>query len=142
MARFFKHRHKPGPSKNEVKVQRAQDAARRARSAGRLQDRFPEVEHLRVLLELLSPQGSPLGREVREYGPEDVVDFAVPCPGRCGSTGSFDLATKIGAVITALETSSESSGVCQEPLYAGSPDPCGTKLVCRVEASYAPRPVE
>ncbi|MBI4425050.1 MAG: hypothetical protein HY554_15060 [Elusimicrobia bacterium] len=143
MARFFKKRRpKGGPSKNEEKVTRSREAAARERSMSRLADRFPQVERLSVQLDLVSPQNHPLAeRQTRVFRPEDACDFSVPCPGRCGH-GSFDLAAKLESVVETRQPLSESSGTCQEPLYAGSPDVCGVRLNCRIEVAYAPEPAK
>lgn len=139
MAFYGKRRRAPGPSKNEQKVQRAEEEARRARSIGSIAQRFPEVQRLAVKLQFLSPQGQVLAEEVRELRPADPVNLSAPCPGRCG-VGKFDLAAKIESVVTARQNLAEASGVCQEPLYAGSPDSCGCKLNCRIEVTYLPAP--
>ena len=137
MARYFKKRRPVGPSKNEEKLQRSREAEARERSLGRLADTFPQVTRLSVQLELLSPQNAPLSeRETRVFNPDDKCDFSVPCPGRCGQ-GSFNLAAKLQAVVEAHEPASQSSGTCQEPLYAGSPDVCGVRLNCQIEVRYA-----
>ena len=140
MARYFKKRRPVGPSKNEEKIQRLRQAEERERSVARLVDQFPTVTRLSVQLDLLSPQQHPLAeRETRVYKPEDRCDFSVPCPGRCGQ-GTFNVAAKVAAIVEARETVSESSGICQEPLYAGSTEVCGVRLVCRVEAAYKEEP--
>lgn len=126
-----------GPNKNEQKVMHREAAERKARSAGSLAERFPGVERLTVVLEFKSPQDSLLGSESRVFRGSDALVLEAPCPGRCG-VGSFDLAAKIEQVVTARETASQASGICQKPLYAGSPDVCGCRLSCRIEASYAP----
>lgn len=140
MAGYFKRRARAGPSKNDKKVRRGQDAANRSRLAGVLSQRYSSLERLSVELQFLSPQKQVLDRKTLVFGPSDVCDFSVPCPGRCG-VGSFDLAAKIKAVIEAREAISESSGTCQQPLYAGSPNVCGLELKCRIEARFAPLPV-
>lgn len=138
MAQFFKRRAKPGINKNDQKVQRGKEAAGRSRAAGSLGYRYPSVEKLSVFLDFITPQNQSLAQQVRVFKPSDACDFSVPCPGRCGC-GSYDLAAKIKTVVEAQEKVSESSGVCQEPLYSGSPDICGLKLQCKIEASYLPQ---
>lgn len=138
MAQFFKRRAKPGPSKNEQKVERSREAARTASRAGVLGQRFPSVERLSVELAFSTPEGHALDNQKRAYRATDPCDFSVPCLGRCGG-GTFDLAAKIEAVVTARERLSESNGTCQQSLYAGSPDVCGCRLSCRIEVSYLPQ---
>ncbi|MCX5787494.1 MAG: hypothetical protein NTX64_03130 [Elusimicrobia bacterium] len=136
MARYFKKRRIVGPSKNEEKLRRAADAEARERSVTRLSDQFPTVARLTVQLDLLSPQNHPLAEhQTRVFKPEDRADFSVPCPGRCGQ-GTFNLAAKVQSVVEARQPVSEGTGICQEPLFAGSADVCGVKLVCRIEAAY------
>ena len=140
MAGFPRRRRGPqGPNKNEQKVQQREAAERRVRSAGSLADRFPSVERLSISLEFRGPQDSVLGSENRVFRGADIVELAAPCPGLCG-VGNFDLAAKIEQVVIAREPASQASGVCQERLYAGSPDVCGCRLACRIEISYKPEP--
>lgn len=141
MAQFFKKRRGPqGPNKNEQKVRRGQEASDRARRNGVLSQNLPSVERLCVQLDFLGAQNQPIDQQSRVFGPTDVCDFSVSCPGRCG-TGAFDLAAKIQAVVEARQTLSESSGLCKVPLFAGSPDACGLQLKCRIEVRYFPEPV-
>ena len=142
MAQFFKKRRGPqGPNKNEQKVRRGQDAADHARRTGALSQHHPSVERLCVQLNFLGAQNQPIDQQTRVFGPSDICDFSVPCPGRCG-TGAFDLAAKIQAVVETRQALSESSGLCKVPLFAGSPDACGLQLKCRVEVRYFPQAVE
>jgi hypothetical protein len=140
MAQFFKRRAKPGINKNDQKVQRGKEAVGRGRAAGSLGYRYPLVERLSVTLDFITPQNQSVDQQTRVFGPLDGCEFSVPCPGRCGC-GSYDLAAKIKAVIDAGEKASESSGICKEPLYSGSPDICGLKLQCKIEIRYLPQPV-
>lgn len=134
MAGYFKKRRGPsGPSKNELKARRSRDSG----PGDTLGGLFPTVRQLTIRLEFTTPEGHPFGSSSRALGPADPCDLSVPCPGRCG-TGSFNLATKVGAVVEAKELLSESSGTCQEPLYAGAASVCGLQLRCRLEAAYLP----
>lgn len=139
MSPFFRRRSRSGPNKNEQKVLRGKEAANRTRLAGLLGQRYPSVERLSVQLDFISPQGHSIDHQTRIFWPSDTCDFSVPCPGRC-SGGSYDLAAKIRPVVEGRETLSESSGLCQEPLYGGSPDTCGFRLKCRIEVRYLPQP--
>lgn len=141
MAGFHKKRRIVGPSKNELKLQRGEAEERRARSAGTIAQRFPQVERLTITLSFLSPQSAPLGDEKRVFKTSDAPDFSAPCPGRCGG-GKFDLEGKVSAVLDARQPVAEATGVCQQPLYAGSPDVCGARLQCKIEATYLPEPKE
>jgi hypothetical protein len=136
MAGFFKKRSAaPGPNKNEAKVMRGRESAAQARSTASLASRFPNVSRLSIHLEFVSNHGALLGDETRSFGAQDGCKFVAPCPGQCG-VGSFDLNAKIEAVLGSHQSKAEASGTCQEPLYAGSPDLCGTILKCRIDASY------
>lgn len=137
MAFYGKRRKPAGPSKNEQKLQRAEAEARRVRSAGSLADHFPQVERLIVSLQFLSPQGQVLSEEKRVFLPAEAYNISAPCPGRCG-VGNFDLEAKVSNLVETRQPGAEASGVCQEPLYAGSPDVCGTKLQCKIEVVYLP----
>ncbi|MFA6318057.1 MAG: hypothetical protein WC943_11610 [Elusimicrobiota bacterium] len=134
---YFKKRRNAGPSKNELKVARASEVERRARMGGTLGARFPMVLRLSIRLAITGPQGQLFSEETRSFGPADKCGFEVSCPGRCGG-GRFDLDTKLAAVLNARETASESSGVCQNPIYAGASEVCGCRLACKIEASYKP----
>ncbi len=136
MARFFKKRRADaGPSKNELKARRGRDTGGPSLAA-----RYPSVQKLEVRLEFLGAQAQVLEQESRAFGPGDECRFTAACPGRCGA-GRFDLAAKIDAVVAARQTASESRGLCQEPLYAGSPENCGCELRCSIQAEYIPEPV-
>lgn len=132
MARFFKKRARPaGPNKNEQKVLRHQEGSR----GGSLAQAYPDVVSLRIGLQFIGPQQQVIDTQERRFGPEDRCDLSVPCPGRCGG-GAFDLAAKIAGLIETRQGLSESGGVCQQPLYAGSAEACGLRLQCRIEISY------
>lgn len=142
MPGYFKKRRRPraGPNKNEEKVLRRKELEGRERAAGTLQERYPSVERLSIQLVFLSPQHQTLEQDTRVFGQSDPCDFQVSCPGRCG-VGSFNLEAKINKVVTDRQTTSESSGKCQEPLYGGSSDLCGCELRCKMEIDYLPDPV-
>lgn len=131
-----KRRHKPGPSKNEMKVWRGREAERQVRSAGTLRERFPWVQKLTVQLDFFTPQQLLLEKESRMFGPPDPCLFSAPCPGRCGGRGSFDLAAKVQAVVESRQPQGTGAGVCRELLYPGSAEICGFRLQCRIDALY------
>lgn len=132
---YRKKRRVVGPSKNEERVERSRREEALTRSSNSLGARFPDVRSLVVKLSFFGAQGQSFGDETRKFGPEDPCLFAVPCPGRCG-VGSFDLAAKIAAVLTNHEPASQGSGVCQEPLAAGSAAKCECRLDCAIEVVY------
>lgn len=139
MAAFYKKRRNTGPSKNDLKVQRNMESARLSRSGDTIGRRFPTVQRVSIRLEIMGPQGQLLSEETRVFSPADRCGFEVQCPGRCGG-GRFDLEAKLAAVLNSRETASESSGVCQNPIYAGSSEVCGCRLSCKIEAAFKPEP--
>jgi hypothetical protein len=137
MAFYGKRRKPAGPSKNEQKVQRNEAEARR--HSGNMSQRFPQVERLTISLQFLTPQGQILEEQKRVFKGSDAPDFSAPCPGRCGG-GKFNLDAKVAGVVEARQPAAEATGLCQEPLYANSPDSCGARLQCKIEVSYLPEP--
>jgi hypothetical protein len=138
MPPFFKKRRRgnAGPNKNEKKVRRAQDATRLGDSLGLIQDAFPQVQSLTLQLEFITPENQLMDEETRTLAPTDPCDFSAPCPGRCGGSTPFDFSGKVKAMVNNRQTEGEANGTCQQPLYAGSPDVCGMRLKCSIEASY------
>jgi hypothetical protein len=134
---YFKKRRAPSPNKNLEKIRRA-EAAERMGSAGPMKLRFPTVERLTVHLRFVDPHGQTLQEETQTYDAQTPMKLSAPCPGQCGGAASFELDAKVAAVVEAREARSESSGKCQQRLYAGLPDECGCELKCRVEVVYAP----
>ena len=140
MAQFFKSKRRRGgggPNKNEKKVMREKQAENQARFARPLSEMYPSVQRLSIQLEFLTPQQHLFDRQVRVFEPSNACDFSVPCLGRCGGQGSFDLESKVSQVISARQTVSTGSGTCQERLYLG-PEICGFRLQCKIEAVYRP----
>lgn len=130
----FKKRRRPGPSKNQKKVQRRQVEQREARGGSLLKELHPEVTGLTIHLSYMSPQAELVSEETRRFGPADSTDFSCACPGTCG-VGAFDLREKIGAVIETRESMSESSGKCETERFGGI-EPCGYVLKCKIEVQY------
>ncbi|MBI5882860.1 MAG: hypothetical protein HZB91_07135 [Elusimicrobia bacterium] len=141
MSPFYKKRRNTGPSKNDLKVQRGAEVERRARSGDTVGRRFPTVQRLSIRLEIMGPQGQLFSDETRVLNPVDRCNFEVACPGRCGG-GKFNLEAKVDSVVGSREIASESSGVCQNPIYAGSSEVCGCRLSCKIEAAYKPEQAE
>jgi hypothetical protein len=134
---YFKKRRAPSPNKNLEKIRR-NEANERQNSAGPMKVRFPTVERLNVHLRFVDPHGQTLQEETLSLDPSTPMKLSAPCPGSCGGAASFELDAKVAAVVEAREARSESSGKCQQSLYAGLPDQCGCELKCRIEASYLP----
>lgn len=138
VATYYKKKRKnSGPNKNEEKVQRGKEAERLGAASNTLGARFPGVEKLVVTLQFLSSRQADLGSETRAFSPQDPCRFDVACPGPCG-VGDFNLIDKIESVIAARLASSEASGQCEEPIFAGSQELCGCRLNCRLTVSYRP----
>lgn len=128
---FKKKRRQKTINKNDEKVRRLQA----------IQDRpamsvlYSEVERLSVQMDFYSPQGHLLLQQTREFNPSDTIDFAAPCPGRCGD-GRMDLEGKLVSMIQRHETSSQSRAQCGQTFTAGSSDLCGCELRCNIDISY------
>ena len=139
MAGYFKpkRRRSAGPNKNEQKVMRGRSAENQARFAALLKDRFPNVQRLTVELNFFTPQEELYEQQTRAFDAQSKCDLAVPCLGRCGGRGSFDLAAKVKSVVDARQERSDGHGVCREPLYAGATDVCGFKLHAKIQVEYA-----
>jgi len=100
----FKRRRKPGPSKNQKKIQRRADSERPRGNGPALRQLHPEVSDLTIQLSITSPQNVLINEETRKFTPADATDFSCGCPGTCG-VGNFDFSEKIGGMIEAQETS-------------------------------------
>jgi hypothetical protein len=122
-----------GPNKNEKKVLREE----RSRGGVTLGQMFPTVQKLTVQVDFLTPQEELLDQQTLTFGARDVFGLTLPCQGRCGS-GEFDLSGKVRSVVETRQTQAEGRGVCQEPLFNGSKDPCGFHMRCRIDVSYTP----
>lgn len=125
----------PEPNKNEKKILRHQETERLKRCADLLGDVFPSVLRLSIQLDFITPQQHPLERSSRVFSPAETCDFLVPCPGRCGGEGSFDLTDKIKFVIQSHQQSAEETAICQEAIAIGS-DACSLQLRCKIEVAY------
>lgn len=140
MPGFFRRKKRKGPqgpNKNEKKVLRSQETERLAKSAEVISELFPSIQRLSLQLDFITPQKLQLERQTLVFSPNDACDFLVPCPGRCGGEGFFDLVDKIKSVIEARGKTVEETGVCQESIYPGSPETCGFQLRCKIEAAYS-----
>jgi len=136
---YKKRKRNVGPNKNEEKVSRSKQSEGLGGLTNSLGARYPSVARLTVRLQFLSPQQHLLGEETRVFNPQDGCDFSAPCPGRCG-VGDFDLAAKISSIVSSGQAVSESNGVCQERLFAGSSDICDCRLQCHMEVAYQAAP--
>lgn len=138
MAFYRKKKRKAGPSKNDEKVRRAQNAEDHARAAGTLATRFPALRALRVKVSIATPQGVVLEESEETYGPNDLFFLEADCPGSCGS-GTYDFAVLIGQSLENLQERGSSQIVCAEPSYSGAAGAtCGCVAKCEFVADVAP----
>lgn len=131
---YRKRRPQRTLNKNQQKVFRGQEAGRERPP---LSASYPNVERLMVDLVFTNPQGDVLAERRNEWGPSDPVDFAAPCPGRCGD-GRMDLEGKIQETVRRLSADAEGRGKCNRPIYAGAAEVCGCELRARIRVSYKP----
>jgi hypothetical protein len=138
MAFYRKKRRKAGPSKNDEKVRRAQNAEDHERAAGTLSTRFPSLRSLQVKVSIATPQGVVLEESEETYGPNDPFFLEADCPGSCGS-GSYDFAVLIGQSLENLQERGAAQIICAEPSYSGAPGAvCGCIAKCEFLAEVAP----
>lgn len=140
MPPFFKKRRRgnAGPNKNQKKVMRADSDAKKAGFLGLISERFPHVQTVNLQLDFMTPEQQLLDQESYSLEPTDPCDFTAVCPGRCGGVATFDFSAKVTSILQSRQPVGEASGTCQQPLYAGSPDACGLRLRCKIEAEYLP----
>src|SRR5512135_2279678 len=112
----FKRRRRPhaGPTKNELKVRRREEAKNRAAQQRPLGEAFPGLARLSMTLQFTSNDRRPLDEAKRDVSAADVGEFTAECPGRCRFMGLFDLEPRIKAAVAARETSVQASELCQE----------------------------
>lgn len=138
MAFYRKKRRKAGPSKNEKKVGRQQNAEDQERAAGTISTRFPAVRALRVKVSIATPQGVVLEESEETYGPNDPFYLEADCPGSCGS-GSYDFAGLIAQSIESMQERGSAQIICAEPSYSGAAGAtCGCIAKCEFTAERAP----
>ncbi len=136
MARYGRRR-KPGPSKNEKKVQRRGEADQTSGAPlGRV---FPALSRLSIRLVLTDARGAAVKEESLDFGPGDVCNLAFACPGVCG-VGKFNLTARIERAVTEGETRFEASAPCGSPRYGTVNEPCGSTIKCTVELSLSGTP--
>ena len=71
--------------------------------------------------------------------PDEGLDLAAACPGRCG-VGNFSFEALVTEAVAVRKNLIESSAVCAEPLAPGLPQTCGCTLNCRVDIEFQPEP--
>lgn len=119
MADFYrKKKRKVGPSKNDEKLQRAQNAADDARAAGTLSSNFPGVAGLKAALSVKGAQGQILEERVINLGAGDAFQITTDCPGACGS-GKFDFSDHIAEALASDRLTGRADLPCGMPSYGG-----------------------
>ena len=119
MAEFYrKKKRKVGPSKNDEKLQRAQNEADDARAAGTLSANFPGITGLKASLSIKGAQGQILEERVITLGANDPFLVENDCPGACGS-GKFFFADPIAEALMAERLTGRSDQPCGQPSYGG-----------------------
>ncbi len=119
MADFYrKKKRKVGPSKNDEKLQRAQDAAAGERAAGTLVMNFPGVTGLKASLSVKGAQGQILEERVLNIGANDPFMIVTDCPGACGS-GKFDFADFVAEALSTDRLTGRADLPCGMPSYGG-----------------------
>ncbi|MFH2203505.1 MAG: hypothetical protein ABIJ96_10345 [Elusimicrobiota bacterium] len=131
----FQRRKKPGPSKNQKKIQRRAQSDHPTATGPALRQLHPEISSLTIQLAITSPQNVLVQEETRRFTSADATNFACGCPGTCG-VGKFDFSEKIGAMVEAQEPQGEASGTCKAEGFGGIPQPCGYAIKCRIEIAF------
>lgn len=117
---------------------RGQQAARGVDESDSLGGQYPQVESLTIRLSFTTPQQQILDEETNDFSPEDACDFTASCPGRCGGQGVFDFNAKMRSVLMSRQENAQAQGICAQPVFPDSKDPCGVKLFCQISARYKP----
>src|SRR5438445_9891202 len=124
---YRKRRAPHGPSKNELRAARHEEAQIQKDRAGTLRQRLPQVGGLELDLRLEAPAGMVLDHITRIVGPDEPLQFDVPCPSTCGG-GRFSLMEAVEQALNSTEATHEGLSICQMASYMDSRSPCGTKL--------------
>jgi hypothetical protein len=129
MAGFQKPRRraKPGPSKNEQKVNQERAREKLEEMSGKLGERYPHVAGLEISWQMKTPDGAVLAQDVRKVTPQDVVLFDVNCEGSCGK-GSFLLTDAVHDFLARGVDRHQGRGVCRAASYSNASVPCGVEL--------------
>lgn len=135
MADFYrKKKRKVGPSKNDEKLQRAQDAADSARAAGTLVANFPGLSGLKATITVKGAQGQLLDEKTISLKAGDSFQVAADCPGACGS-GRFDFAPLLADTLSQGGKSGRAELACGMPSYSGGGGTCACVATCAFEAA-------
>jgi hypothetical protein len=132
MPQNYKKRRAPhGPSKNELRAARNERAQIQKDRAGTLRQRFPEVGRLELDFRFEAPAGNALDHFVRTVGPDEPLQFELPCPSTCGG-GRFSLLEAVEQALQSAQPVHEGMNICEMASYMDSRTPCGTKLYYRI----------
>ena len=136
MAQNFKKRRRPhGPSKNELRAARNENADLARSREDTLRQKFPNVSRLKLDIRLEGPSGIPLGEESKGIVLEKAVGVVIPCPSTCGG-GQMNLTEALEESIRESKVTGEGLEICQAASYMDSRTPCGTKLYYRFTIEY------
>ena len=135
MQGFSKRRRKPGPSKNEEKVRRQEDADRRGSIP--LSAAYPRLEHLSGELSFAMAVGGVLETKRIQADRNQNVKLSFDCPGRCGS-GQFHLGPKVSAAVAQGRERLDIAESCNERTMGV--EPCGCKLTGTLTLRLTPPP--
>lgn len=134
---YPKKRRKPGPSKNDEKVRRAESEQANDRAAGTLSSRFPTLRSLVVRVTVATPQGAILEDSEETYGPNDPFRLQTDCPGSCGS-GIYDFSPLVAQSLQTLQDRGTAQIICAKTSYSGAPGTlCGCVAKCEFAADVA-----
>lgn len=136
MARYGRRR-KPGPSKNEKKVQRRGETDQTA--AAPLERVFPALSRLSIKLVFTDARGAAVKEESLDLGPGDACSLAFACPGVCG-VGKFNLTARIERAVLEREVAFEATAPCGSPRYGTVNEPCGSTIKCTVNLTLSGTP--
>ena len=125
---YKKRRIIKSPNKNQEK------SGRNQLTYPPLREYFPEVERLILKTRFSNRQGHILQDDYIEYGPGDLVNFLIPCPGGCGE-GQTNLQSKIESAVRSRQSQATGYAVCENALY-NTTDTCGCEINCDVKVVY------
>ncbi len=136
MAGFQKPRRraKPGPSKNELKVNQERSREKMLEQSGKLGDRYPQVQSLEISWQMKTPEGALLGQEKKLVKAGDPLLFDVPCEGGCGN-GLFLLTDVVNDLLARGGEQHQGRGTCRAASYKNAAMPCGVELSYQIKVA-------
>lgn len=135
MQGFPKKRRKPGPSKNEEKIRRNEDADRRG--AIPLGVAYPRLESVTGELTFSLAVGGVLDIKRIDANRNQNLNLSFDCPGRCGS-GKFHVGPKLTQAVAQNRERLDVAEKCLERTMGV--EPCGCELKGTLTLRLAPPP--